>query len=158
MDRKSCFVMKNSGTFEAFINHMTLEGPELRFYPNGNIESICTFINGKIHGEYINYHFDGYCITKSMFINDIETGLCVKFDSNGNIWQKYNLIDSKVVGPRTIYYFDGTNRHSYKINTCESIHYDDDGELVITIIDAKDAKKCSFSKLFIKFFKFFINN
>ncbi len=55
------------------------------YYENGNLKSVCNFVDGKENGAYKDYFEDGTPSTECNYVNGKISGICNLYWENGGI-------------------------------------------------------------------------
>lgn len=63
------------------------------YYPNGQIESECSFKNGIPHGKHQHWHENGVLAREWNFKNGIPDGVGNQWDLNGNLIVNYEIVN-----------------------------------------------------------------
>ena len=67
------------------------------YYPNGQINVHCYYVNGELNGEYKSYHYNGQLGVNCYYLNGKLHGECKSYYDNGQLnVHGYYLNDSNV--------------------------------------------------------------
>jgi len=106
---QTCFAWDETGKLVSKIsyNQGILDGPSSYYHPNGSMQKVIPFKNGKIHGDLVEKNPDENIILKTHFENGKKEGPSFGYWENGKVkfLEEYNqdkLIDAQ--------YYDKTNR------------------------------------------------
>lgn len=132
-------------------NNGIKQGEYKEYYENSNINLLCNYVSGILHGEYISYlydHFDNLKIYKKQYVNGVNNG--------DNIIEEYYIGDdkkdlisrelckyenNKIVGPRIKYNFYDNNDNEKITSTEYSFYINGEEFLSFTINNNLDEKK-----------------
>jgi len=91
------------------INGDTIEDGHCRkYYPNGQIEEISNWKNGKLNGQYKKFHINGVLNFNIEHLNGKrKDGEFISYNMYGKIYQKSNIIGGKREGVSYTYYNNG---------------------------------------------------
>lgn len=136
------------------------------FYRFGELKYIASYVNNKVHGEFIEYWENGKVKLKKKYVNgvghgresgfhengamesdcnlidgEIEDGEVISWYDNGQILVKYCIVDGKAEGEWFIFYKNGVlNEKGFNRNDTlvgEYFIYDENGKLRETLIYEK---------------------
>jgi len=102
-----------------------IDGVRTNYYPNGNVESEVTYVNGQINGQWTDYFSDGSVKSLKIYSKGKRT-FERQFFENGNIYFEENFKNGEYDGQRRAYseygelkfveeYKDGQYLYSYLI-------------------------------------------
>ena len=83
------------------------EGICKSYYENGQIESICNFVDGKEEGEMVEYYENGTICRRYNYVHGVLNGKWEWFFDNGKILKVSNYINGKKEGEFVSYYENG---------------------------------------------------
>ena len=93
------------------------------FYPNGQIEIIANYSNGKLNGERTIWYPDGTLLGKQFYVNDILDGKSQWFYPSGQIHEEeYNLKGKHCNTLRN--YYDSTSIQIFKLEFIKQYYKD----------------------------------
>jgi antitoxin component YwqK of YwqJK toxin-antitoxin module len=84
-----------------------LEGERRYFYPNGNVESLENYKNGKLHGKYRKFLENGNVRLEQDFEDGVMQGLSVRYYPNGAIEERVTMKNNEEDGPFQEFYENG---------------------------------------------------
>ena len=76
---------------------------QVDFYNNGQTFSEVAFANGRMHGDFIQYHPNGEIVTRGEYLSGKKTGKWVWYDDIGNIDSIYTYKSGLFNGRSEIY-------------------------------------------------------
>ena len=85
----------------------TLEGPRKYYHPNGAVESIETYKNGKYHGKYLKFYENGTPSIEQDFVAGAMEGLSIRYYPNGAVEERVTMKNNEENGPFQEYYDNG---------------------------------------------------
>jgi len=102
------FTGKVTGRSQGWFRRGKKDGPWVRFYKNGQIDTKANFKDSELEGPYIVYHKNGQLQEKGNYKNSKKEGPWVFYHDNGRLRRKGTYKDGKEEGPWVYYWKDGS--------------------------------------------------
>lgn len=97
---------------KAFKENGVYQGEYIRYYKDFNeglVHHTCTYVDGKIHGEYIGYHPNKKVSVRSNYTSGLMNGTYEEFyEESGALKETGNMVNSQRSGPWKAFYDDGS--------------------------------------------------
>lgn len=103
------------------------------YYCNGQKESDYSYINGKLHGRFVEYHENGVIKTIIHYKDDKKHGEFIYYYENGNKNSECNFVNGKIHGKEITYDINGNKkleRHYVDGIRIRLIRYDKNGNII----------------------------
>ncbi|MDB5258472.1 MAG: hypothetical protein JWM14_3167 [Chitinophagaceae bacterium] len=84
-----------------------MDGPNINYYPNGNVKSELFYSEGLAEGKYISYYPDKTKSYEGDYINDKAVGIHFDYYTNGKIRNKFFYVNGNKEGPQYKYSMSG---------------------------------------------------
>ncbi|GIV31338.1 MAG: hypothetical protein KatS3mg029_0689 [Saprospiraceae bacterium] len=120
---------------EAWYRNGSLHGVRKRFYENGNLDFLETYVNGHFEGLYQKYYPNGQLANEGQYIADEMTGTWRRWYESGELMEEVHFEHNLENGPYRFYhkngqistegtFIQGDNDHG------ELLLYDEQGRLI----------------------------
>jgi antitoxin component YwqK of YwqJK toxin-antitoxin module len=93
-----------------FTKNGKTDGPfkEYRSGGGSNLLQVFNYKEGKVHGEYVRYHYNGKIEDQGMYVNDRREGVWKSYFSDGTLWKTGEYINGEQAGEWAYYEENGT--------------------------------------------------
>ncbi len=80
-----------------FDDKQIINGDHKKWFDNGQLQIICTYVNAKLEGNYYEYHSNGKLKKNYNYVNGLKNGECITYDEKENIITKDIYINDSLI-------------------------------------------------------------